>query len=71
MNETTKSYGFEQMVMQRFDALDDRVEKVEGVVVLARIDIATLKVKAGMWGALAGMVPGVIISIGVLAGVLH
>lgn len=64
-----KPYGFEGQVMRRFDALDDRVEKLENVVVLARIDIATLKVKAGMWGALAGMIPGTIVALAALTGV--
>jgi hypothetical protein len=61
-------YGFQALVIQRLDALDDRMERVENTVVLARIDIATLKVKAGMWGALAGMVPGAIVAVGVFVG---
>jgi hypothetical protein len=61
-------YGFQALVIQRLDALDDRMERVENTVVLARIDIATLKVKAGMWGALAGMIPGAIVAVGVFVG---
>lgn len=61
-------HGFQALVLQRLDSLDDRMEKLENTVVLARIDIATLKVKAGMWGALAGMVPGAIVAIGVFVG---
>jgi hypothetical protein len=63
-----EEYGFQALVIQRLDALDDRLEKVENTVVLTRIDIATLKVKAGMWGALAGMVPGAIVAVGVFVG---
>jgi hypothetical protein len=63
-----EEYGFQSLVIQRLDALDDRLEKVENTVVLTRIDIATLKVKAGMWGALAGMVPGAIVALGVFVG---
>ena len=61
-------YGFQALVIQRLDGLDDRLERLENTVVLTRIDIATLKVKTGMWGALAGMVPGAIIAIGVFVG---
>lgn len=60
--------AFQSLVIARLDSLDDRMEKLENTVVLARIDIATLKVKAGMWGALAGMVPGAIVAIGVFVG---
>ena len=60
--------AFQSLVIARLDSLDDRTEKLENTVVLARIDIATLKVKAGMWGALAGMVPGAIVAIGVFVG---
>lgn len=61
-------HGFQAMMIQRLDSLDDRMERLESTVVLARIDIATLKVKAGMWGALAGMVPGAIVAVGVFVG---
>lgn len=61
--------AFQSLVITRLDSLDDRLEKLENTVVLARIDIATLKVKAGMWGALAGTVPGAIAVAAVLVGV--
>lgn len=67
MNEQTGWSAYEKLVLDRLDTLDDRVGNVEAQIVLARIDIATLKVKAGMWGAVAGMVPAIIAVVSVFA----
>jgi hypothetical protein len=40
----------EQIVMARLDRLEEKVD-------LCRTDIAGLKVKSGIWGGLAGLVP--------------
>jgi len=34
-----------------------KLEKLEEQLVQARLDIATLKVKSGVWGLLGGLVP--------------
>ncbi len=34
-----------------------RIKNIEEHVIQIRVDIGQLKIKAGMWGALAGMVP--------------
>lgn len=51
---------FEQLLIKRLDGLDERVDSVDEKVVLLRIDVAQLKVKAGIWGAAAGMIPALV-----------
>ena len=64
MDET----AFQALVVKYQDSVDKRLEGIEEQLVLARIDIATLKIKAGMWGALAGLVPAAIGSLAIFAG---
>ena len=54
---------FEQIVLREIADIKKEVSDLTEIVVLARIDIATLKVKAGMWGAAAGMLPAIITAI--------
>ena len=54
---------FEQLLLREISELKREVSDLTEIVVLARIDIATLKVKAGMWGAAAGMLPAIITAI--------
>ncbi len=43
---------------ERLDKIDDKVDKVRTIDIPAlKVDIAFLKVKAGIWGAVAGMIP--------------
>jgi hypothetical protein len=50
---------YEKLVLHRLDSLDTRLEDLEEQVVLMRIELAQRKVKAGLWGALAGSIPAV------------
>jgi hypothetical protein len=54
---------FEQIVLREIAEIKQEVNDLTEIVVLARIDIATLKVKAGMWGAAAGMIPAILTAI--------
>lgn len=54
---------FEQIVLREIAEIKKEVSDLTEIVVLARIDIATLKVKAGIWGAAAGMIPAVVTAI--------
>lgn len=54
---------FEQIVLREIAEIKKEVNDLTEIVVLARIDIATLKVKAGIWGAAAGMIPAVVTAI--------
>ena len=55
--------AFEEIVLREIAEIKKEVNDLTEIVVLARIDIATLKVKAGIWGAAAGMIPAVVTAI--------
>ena len=40
-----------------------KLDKLEATVTLARIDIAQLKVKSGVWGFIAGAIPALVIAV--------
>ena len=49
--------GYEKLVLSKLDDLDDGLHRVEDKVESILIDVAMLKVKAGVWGAVAGLIP--------------
>ena len=51
---------YEKLVMDKLDEHDDRFGNVEEMLTQVRVDIATLKVKAGLWGGIGGLIPVVI-----------
>jgi hypothetical protein len=62
---------WQKLVIEKFKTLDEVKEDVKTIMVNdlphIREEIATLKVKAGIWGAIAGALPALIISaIGIL-----
>lgn len=59
---------FETLIIAKVDALDEKVESLDEKITLVRIDVAQLKIKAGIWGAAAGMLPALITGIAVLLG---
>ena len=52
--------AYEKLVLDKLESLEHGLDELRGEVVAVRIDVATLKVKAGMWGAAFGMVPALI-----------
>lgn len=52
--------AYEKLVMSKLDDLEQGLADVRAEVIAVRIDVATLKVKAGVWGAAAGMLPSLI-----------
>lgn len=48
------------MVMAKLDELQESVDRLEESMILVRIDVARLKVKSGLWGAVAGTIPAII-----------
>ena len=50
----------EELVVLKLDTLEKKVEGLDEKITLCRIDIAGLKVKSGIWGAIAGMIPAAI-----------
>ena len=55
--------GYQRLVMAKLEQLDTDITLLDEKVTLLRIDVAQLKIKAGVWGATAGMVPALITSV--------
>ena len=51
---------WENLVLAELKELKDGQTRLEDGQVLLRIDVAKLKVKAGLWGGIAGLVPGMV-----------
>ena len=49
--------SYDRLVLFRLDALGTDLQRVEDKVEALLIDVAMLKVKAGVWGAVAGLIP--------------
>jgi hypothetical protein len=66
-----ESDSYNRLVLYRLDELAKGLERVEAKVEGLVIDVAMLKVKAGVWGATAGMIPAAITILLSLTGVSH
>ena len=51
---------YEKMVIDKLDDHDDKFNGIEDKLTQIQVDIATLKVKAGIWGGIGGLIPAVI-----------
>ena len=51
---------YQKLVMDKLGEHDDKFGSIENKLTQIQIDIATLKVKAGVWGGVAGLIPVVI-----------
>jgi len=60
MTENNGWSKYEKMVIDKLDDHDDKFNGIEDKLTQIQIDIATLKVKAGVWGGIGGMIPAVI-----------
>lgn len=49
--------AYEKLVMDKLETLETRADRIDEQIVLLRLDVASLKVRAGIWGATAGLVP--------------
>ena len=47
-------------VLSELQRFDDKLEKIEKELHHMNVELATLKIRAGFWGMLAGMIPGFI-----------
>lgn len=54
---------YRRAVMGKLGMIDSRLEKIETTQIGMREDLAALKVKAGLWGLVGGLIP-VLITIG-------
>ncbi len=48
------------MVIEKLDDHDTKFSHIEDKLTQIQVDIATLKVKAGIWGGIGGMIPAII-----------
>jgi hypothetical protein len=51
---------YEKMVIEKLDDHDTKFSHIEDKLTQIQVDIATLKVKAGVWGGIGGMIPAII-----------
>ena len=51
---------YEKMVIDKLDDHDGKFSGIEDKLTQIQVDIATLKVKAGVWGGIGGLIPVVI-----------
>ena len=51
---------YEKMVIDKLDDHDDKFNGIEDKLTQIQVDIATLKVKAGVWGGIGGSIHAVI-----------
>ena len=51
---------YEKMVIDKLDEHGNKFHEIESKLTQIQVDIATLKVKASVWGGLAGLVPVVL-----------
>ena len=51
---------YEKMVIDKLDDHDDKFSGIEDKLTQIQVDIATLKVKAGVWGGIGGLIPAII-----------
>ncbi len=51
---------YEKMVIDKLDDHDQKFNGIESKLTQIQVDIATLKVKAGVWGGIGGLIPAVI-----------
>jgi len=60
MAENDSWSKYEKMVIDKLDDHDNKFGLIENKLTQIQVDIATLKVKAGVWGGIAGLVPVVL-----------
>ena len=51
---------YQKLVVDKLDDHDGKFTSIEDKLTKIQVDIATLKVKAGVWGGVAGLIPVVI-----------
>ena len=60
MADTNGWSQYQKLVMDKLDEHDGKFSNIDSKLTQIQIDIATLKVKAGVWGGIAGLVPVVL-----------
>ena len=60
MADTNGWNQYQKLVMDKLDEHNEKFTNIESKLTQIQVDIATLKVKAGVWGGIAGLVPVVL-----------
>jgi hypothetical protein len=60
MTQTNGWSQYQKLVVDKLGDHDEKFTSIEDKLMKIQVDIATLKVKAGVWGGLAGLIPVVI-----------
>ena len=60
MAETNGWAQYQKLVMEKLEMHDGKFSNIDSKLTQIQIDIVTLKVKAGVWGGIAGLVPVVL-----------
>lgn len=60
MEGSTGWSAYERMVLGKLEEQSLEIAELREQVTLLRIDFAQQKVKAGLWGGIAGLLPGLI-----------
>ena len=60
MTEANGWSQYQKLVMDKLGEHDDKFNSLEDKLMRIQVDIATLKVKAGVWGGVAGLIPVVV-----------
>jgi hypothetical protein len=60
MTQTNGWSQYQKLVVDKLGDHDEKFTSIEDKLMKIQVDIATLKVKAGVWGGVAGLIPVVI-----------
>ena len=60
MAETNGWDQYQKLVIDKLGEHDEKFTSIEDKLMRIQVDIATLKVKAGVWGGVAGLIPVVV-----------
>lgn len=57
MNEPTGWGSYERLVLAQLEELSKDVKEIQAAQARQNVEIAMLRVKSGLWGATAGLIP--------------
>ena len=69
-NDSPNANGWDEykrLVMNELEDLGSKFDKMQEDITTMREEVASLKVKSGIWGAIAGLIPTVILLVYFLA----
>ena len=61
---------YQKLVIDKLSDHDEKFTSIEDKLIKLQVEIATLKVKAGVWGGIAGLIP-VVIAITMFYATVH